>query len=357
MRAGRGEGFPTGGEPEPPPSRDRWRTLLASAPLGALLVCLYLVPLPLFVEAPGPARDVLPRIDVDGAETYPTKGRLLLTTVNIGRASPLHAVAAWLDPAARLVPEADILPPGHTDRQLEELSLSQMDGSKIAAVAAALRSVTDYPRERTAGVVVQEVFARTPAAGKLFPGDLIVAAGGRDLRDLGHLREVIREAGTRRTLRLTVMPLEGGERRDVMIRPARFPDVEDPLIGIVPVANFPFHVLIASGRIGGPSAGLMWGLGLVDLLTPGDLTEGRTVAGTGELDVEGGVHGIGGIRLKLRAATEAGAALFLLPRDNLEEAREAGEDIRLVPVATLDEAVAFLEGEISSGNAHNPDQG
>ncbi|MGH2653006.1 MAG: YlbL family protein [Actinomycetota bacterium] len=325
--------------------------------MAVLLLCLYLVPLPLFVEAPGPSRDVLPRIDVDGAPTYRTEGRLLLTTVNIGRVSAVYAIGAWLDPAATLVPERDIVPPGRTDRELEQLSLSQMDSSKIAAVAAALRRVTDYPRDRGRGVLVQAVFAQTPAATKLFAGDLILAADGRAVRDPEHLRSLIRAAGTERSLRLAVMPVEGGERRRVEIRPARFPGEEDPIIGIVPVANFPFHVLIASGQIGGPSAGLMWALGLVDLLTPGDLTGGRTIAGTGELDLEGGVHGIGGIRLKIRAAADAGARVFLLPRDNLEEARGADEGILLVPVATLDEAVGFLEREISSRNDHNRNQG
>ena len=357
MRAGSPEPFPTGGDPQPSIPNGRWRALLATVPVVVLLLCLSLVRLPWFVEYPGAARDVLTRIDVDGTATYPAEGRLLLTAVNLGRVSVYDAVWAGLfDPEATLVPERDVVPPGRTDREVEQASLSEMDSSKIAAVAAALRLVSDYPRDRGEGVLVHTVFADTPAAGKLFPGDLIVAVDGRRVRDPSHLRSLIRAAGTERTLRLTVMPVEGGERRTVEVRPALIEDVEGPIIGIIPVANFPYRVFISSGNIGGPSAGLMWALGVVDLLTPGNLTGGETIAGTGEVDPEGGVHGIGGIGLKLRAAQDAGAGVFLLPRDNLEEARAAASDLRLVPVSTLDEAVRFLEREISAGKHHNPEQ-
>lgn len=344
MRAGRGERFPPDASGEPPPRSSRLaRAALAVGPIGVLVVCLSLVPLPLFLEAPGPARDVVPRIDIDGTRTYEPKGRLLLTTVRLGRVTAFEAVRAWADPAIAVVPERDILAPGVTDQEFERLSLSQMDSSKIAAVVVALRRTTDYPRERGRGVVVQAVVPDTPAATRLFPGDLIVSVDGERLRGPAHLRALIRGAGAGTDLRLAVRPVEGGRRQVVRIAPATPPGEADPIIGIIPVWNFPFRVAISSGDIGGPSAGLMWALGVIDMLTPGDLTGGRTVAGTGDVDLGGGVRGIGGIRLKIAAAELAGARAFLLPRDNLDEARGAGADIELVPVDTVAQAVDYLE--------------
>jgi PDZ domain-containing protein len=111
------------------------------------------------------------------------------------------------------------------------------------------------------------------------------------------------------------------------------------------INSFPFDVQISSGEIGGPSAGLMWALGLYDLLTPGDLTGGQTIAGTGQIALDGTVIPIGGIEEKLTAAADAGATVFLVPQGNMEEARASGgHGLELVPVATFDDARAYLAG-------------
>jgi PDZ domain-containing protein len=320
------------------------RALQVVVPAAALAVSLYAVDLPLFAEYPGRARAVLPLIDIDGAPTYPSDGRLLLTTVNVGRLSLYEAVAAWIDPEANVIPERQLIPPGHTDEQFDEVSRSQMDQSKIAAVAVALERLTEYPEEHGPGVVVQDVVPGTPADGVLFPGDLISEVDGRPLQGVEALVEAIEAAGTTASLRLGVAPLEGGDFRTVVIRPRILQGEDRPVIGISSVANFPFDVRIESGAIGGPSAGLMWALGVTELLTPGDLTEGRTFAGTGSIDLDGNVGPIGGIRLKILAAERAGAEAFLVPEGNLAEARGAGEEIELVPVATVDDAIHYLDG-------------
>jgi PDZ domain-containing protein len=320
------------------------RALQVVVPAAALAVSLYAVDLPLFAEYPGRARAVLPLIDIDGAPTYPSDGRLLLTTVNIGRLSLYEALAAWLDPNANVIPERQLIPPGQTDEQFDEASRSQMDQSKIAAVAVALERLTEYPEEEHGrGVIVQDVVPGTPADGVLFAGDLISEVDGRPVDDVDDLVEAIEAAGTTDTLRMGVAPLEGGEFRTVAIRPTVLQGEDRPVIGISSVANFPFDVRIESGAIGGPSAGLMWAVGITELLTPGDLTEGRTLAGTGSIDLEGNVGPIGGIRLKILAAERAGAEAFLVPQGNLAEARGAGEEIELVPVATVEDALRYLE--------------
>jgi PDZ domain-containing protein len=134
----------------------------------------------------------------------------------------------------------------------------------------------------------------------------------------------------------------GGVRQDVEVAPGPMPGYDHPIIGIVAVDNFPFPVTIDSGGIGGPSAGLMWTLGLTDVLTPGDLTGGRTIAGTGTIDLEGKVGPIGGIEEKVAAAERAGAVLFFAPMDNAAAAMRVAGDMVIVPVQTYQQALDYL---------------
>lgn len=313
---------------------------LPAAPLAALALALVVVRLPWIALSPGPARDVFPLIEIEGAETHPPNGRLLLTTVFTSRVSVVTAVRGWLDSAVEVVPEEAIIPPGQTEEEFEQVSLSQMDESKIAAAVVVLRRLTDYPDDHGAGALVQDVLAGSAADGKLFPGDLIVSVGGDPVEDVDQVAATIDDTRGRRPLRLTVRA--GGEERRVTVRPVIPPGEDDPLLGVVLVENFPFEITIESGSIGGPSAGLMWALGLWDLLTPRDLVAGREVAGTGQIGLNGRVHPIGGVDEKVRAAERSGADLFLVPRGNLAEARAVAEEIRLVPIRTVRAAVRFL---------------
>jgi PDZ domain-containing protein len=219
-----------------------------------------------------------------------------------------------------------------------------MDQSKIAAVAVALELLTDYPDEHGPGVIVQDVLGGAPAEGRLFPGDLITHVNGSPVADVGQLRDAIGAAEDGRPVTLRVRPIEGGATSSVEVRPTRVEGVDRPVIGIATVANFPYEVDIQSGTIGGPSAGLMWALGVIETLTPEDLTGGRVIAGTGTVDLEGRVGRIGGVRQKVVGAEEAGAEMFLLPRGDMPDARGAGERIELVPVDTVEQALRFLEG-------------
>jgi PDZ domain-containing protein len=309
------------------------------SPLATLAVCLYLVDLPFFFEAPGGARGVLSLIDIDGTQTYDSRGRLLLTTVSVGRSNAYDALRAWLDDDTELVPERELIPPGQTDREYDQAQFSLMDQSKIAAVAVALRRVTDYPEEHRGGVIVHAVVPGSPAAGRLGAGDLISEIDGQPLSGLTELRRRLEEAGAS-PVELSVAPVEGGKSRTVSIEPVLSDD--GPVIGISALPNFPFDVSIESGDIGGPSAGLLYALGVADLLSPVDLTDGQVVAGTGTVELDGSVGPIGGIGLKIVAAARAGADVFLLPRDNVPDARRAG-DMDLVPVATVAEALEVLE--------------
>jgi Lon-like protease len=330
--------------PEESPPRLRWRKLTFLIPLAALAWVLYFVRIPYFVISPGPAQDVIPLIHVEKQTVYPTKAHLLLTAVNLQQPNVYEAVWAWADSTQAVVPEGDILAPGETQQQEVKRALSEMDTSKIDAAYVALHAYAGYPERHGRGVLVESVLPGTPAEGKLFAGDLIQSVNGKPVDDPEELGKVVRAAGVGNPV--TIRIKAGGEVHDVSLRPVRVKGVPYPVIGVSGVANFPFPLTIDSGNIGGPSAGLMWALGLADLLTPGDLTGGRTIAGTGTIDLDGRVGPIGGIAEKVIAAERAGARIFFAPVQDAREARSAADHIVVVPVRNFMDAVRYLEQHV-----------
>ncbi len=298
------------------------------------------VPLPYYARSGSP-REVLPQIQVQGRQTYET-GRLIWMTVAFRPVTAVGALVAWLDPEEAVVPKATLYPPGTSPVAEEQRAISQMDTSKIDATVVVLKELTDYPEVHGEGVLIQGVGPGCPAEGKLYPGDVISAIDGEPV---GDLKEVSRAIGAVAPGTPIDFQIEAaGVTHHVDVARGTCPGVDRPLVGISSVNNFPFTVNIASGDVGGPSAGLMFSLGLYDLLTPGDLTGGRLVAGTGTIIRDGTVGPIGGITDKIVAARDAGASVFLCPKDNLAEAGtvDAGE-MKIVPVASFAEALSFLQ--------------
>lgn len=326
------------GEEKPFPP---WRKLVFLVPIAALAWVLYFVRIPYFVISPGPAQDVLPLIHIDEETVYPTNGHLLLTAVNLQQPNIYDALWAWVDDTQAVLPEGDILAPGESQQQEVRRQLSEMDTSKIDAAYVALRAYANYPAEHGKGVLVESVLPEAPADGKLFAGDLIESVDGKPVDDPEELGNLIRSAGVGKLVTIRIMA--GKETHDVSVRPALVEGIAYPIIGVAGVQNFPFPLSIDSGHIGGPSAGLMWTLGLADLLTPGNLTGGKTIAGTGTIDLEGKVGPIGGIAEKVIAAERAGARIFFAPLLDAPEARRAADKIVVVPVATFMDAVTYLQ--------------
>jgi Lon-like protease len=321
------------------------RKPLVLVPLAAIVVVLGSVSLPAYSVGPGPVREVAPRIQVSGAETFPSKSRFVLTSVVVDRVTPIEALLAWLDDDRSVVPESSILGPGETEEEGERRAVSQMDQSTIDAsyvVLTELGDQTGYPEEHGSGVMVEQVVDGCPAEGRLYPGDVIEFIDGTAVRDVDHFAELLEGAEPGRPIRIEVEV--DGEREEVSLTPRPCAGESRPLVGIRTLAAFPFEVAISTGDIGGPSAGLMWALGLYDLLTPGDLAGGRTVAGTGAIDLAGGIGPIGGIEQKIAAARRADADVFLVPSANLEAALGVAGDLPLVPVSSLDQALEYLQG-------------
>jgi PDZ domain-containing protein len=298
-------------------------------------------PLPYYAVGPGPAREVIPLIHVEGPQTFPSSGNLVMTTVRFTRVTAVGALAAWLDPERAVVGEQVLYPPGFTPADEEHLARSEMDQSKIDAAVVVLTELTRYPRRHADGALIELVGQGCPADGHLFAGEVIVRIDGKHIDSRAEASRVLHRAPAGEPLTLVVESADG--TRTVRVEKGRCPGTHRPLVGVSLVEPFPFDITIQSGDVGGPSAGLMWAIGLYDLLTPGDLTEGRTVAGTGAIDVEGRVGPIGGVRDKVVAARDAGADILLVPRGNLRELRgvERG-DLRVIAVSTFDQAVAAL---------------
>lgn len=311
--------------------------------VAAIAVAAVTVTLPWYAIGPGPARAVQPLIRFDDRQRFESEGSFVLTSVRYSPLTGFDLLLAWLDPDRGVVPRDDLFPPGEDRDQEERRAISQMDTSKLDAAAVVLRELADYPRQHGDGVLVQSVVSGCAADGELFPGDRILAIEGQEVDTWREASRAIQAAPSGETLVFDLSVDGEPETADLVREPCG--GSEDPLVGVSLINSFPFDVAISSGEIGGSSAGLMWALGLYDLMTPGDLTGGRTIAGTGQIGLDGTVGPIDGVGQKIAAAADAGAAVFLLPEDNAETAAAAGDHgLELVPVSSFDEALAYLTG-------------
>jgi len=348
--------------------RRRTATLLVSGLIVALLVAaVALLPVPYVALRPGPTTDTLgsvdgkPLIEITGRRTYPARGQLNLTTVSVygGPAQHLDLVTAlrgWLDRATAVVPEEAVFPPGQTAQQVKQETAAQMEASQEDATAAALQEL-DIPVEER--VVVGSVVGGSPAEGKLQAGDAILQVDGTPVEEPEQVRDLVIEHQPGEEVRFTVR--RDALQKSVTVTTAEAPD--DPgraVVGILPRTGytFPFDVEIGLEDVGGPSAGLMFALGITEKLTEEDLTDGRFIAGTGTIDDKGVVGPIGGIQQKLYAARDAGATVFLVPADNCAEAVEAAPSgLRLVKVETLGVALDALRALAAAAAAAAADGG
>ena len=305
------------------------------------------VRIPYYAVGPGPAREVEPLIVVEGHPTYQSSGKMFLTTVSFYQVTPFQALRAWIDPNLTLVRSDVLYPPGTTQVQEQRQGISQMDQSKIDATYVVMSRLTAYPKEHGGGALLEQVLQGCPADGHLYAGDTVLSIDGMRTRSKNDVLKVLKSKPLSTSLTFHISAV--GYQQDVTLVRRPCAGSSTPLVGIVAIDQFPFSVSISSGDIGGPSAGLMWSLALYDLLTPGDLTGGRRIAGTGTLDLEGKVGPIGGIRDKVIAAEGIGASVFFAPAGNMAELKGVDTGgMAVVSVATFQDALRYLQRHLTS---------
>jgi PDZ domain-containing protein len=313
-----------------------------------------LIPVPYVALRPGPTSNTLgqlgkaPLIQITGAKTYPASGHLNFVTVAYqggpgNRIDLFTALRGWLDPDVAIVPEEAIFPKNVSTKKVEQENTQEMVSSQEAATAAALHEL-HIPT--TTIVVVDSVQKGMPAAGRLQPGDQILAIDGKKINQVPQVSAAVGGHKVGDTLKFTVK--RNGKDSTVDVGTVASPDKSAagrPIVGVIlrERFQFPVTVKISVGDVGGPSAGLMFSLGIYDKLTPGDLTGGKFIAGTGTITPEGQVGPIGGIQQKMVAARAAGATVFLTPAQNCGDAVAAKpKGLRLVRVDTMNGALQAL---------------
>jgi PDZ domain-containing protein len=326
--------------------RRRGATVLLGGVLLALLLwqAFFSVQVPYVALGPGPTVNTLGQADnhdvisVTGAPVSSSSGQLRLTTVSVtSNLTLFDAVRGWIQHDYAVVPRELIYPPSQTEQQVDQQNVQEFKESQSSAETAALIKL-GYPVQ----VAVKEVKAGSPADGVLKPGDVITAVDGTPVTAAAKLTDLIRAkpAGTPRTFAYT----RDGAAGTATITPRAEGDT--PRIGVTvePKQTPPFKLKIDLDKIGGPSAGLMFTLGIIDKIDPADLTGGQVIAGTGTIDNEGKVGPIGGIPQKLIAAKRDGAKVFLTPAANCAEAMSnAVPGLPMAKVATLDDALGALQ--------------
>ncbi|MDB1086836.1 PDZ domain-containing protein [Streptomyces sp. ACA25] len=298
-----------------------------------------------------------PVLAIADAETYETSGHLNMTTVRVTgvgyRMNMLEAVRGWLSPDSAVVPHGTLYPDDRTAEEVDAENAEEFSRSQESAKVAAL---TELGYEIPTRTIVSSVIKDSPSEGVLHAGDVILAVDGTEVGEPAEVAELVTRHEAGEDVVFTVVRAEEAEEgepageepevtEDVTVTTAAAPDDGRAIVGIQAGTGhvLPFDIEIELADIGGPSAGLMFALGLIDKLTPDDLTGGSFVAGTGTIDLEGNVGPIGGVSMKTLAARERGADFFLTPEENCAAAAADSPDgLTLVKVTTMDDALDAL---------------
>jgi PDZ domain-containing protein len=340
----------------------RVRTLIVSGLVFLVLLILALtLPVPYVILSPGPTCNTLGTdedcggsgaviIKVQGVTPRKTNGNLNLTTVGVStqRLSVFDALSAWLQDDQVVVPKSSIYPPGQSQQQVDKQNTEQFSSSQDNAVQAAACEL-GYPK----AFGILGLSDKSPSSGKLKVGDAIVSVAGQPADTYAKLKAILEAKTPGSTVPVVVTrgaaPNASGTQVTTQVTLGPPPkDAKGASLGIIvssePVCLTPYTVdLGLGGEIGGPSAGLMFALGIIDKVGPANLTDGRFIAGTGTIDPAGNVGAIGGIQLKMIAARDKGASVFLAPADNCGDVRgDTPSGLQVVKVSTLHEAVQDL---------------
>lgn len=334
--------------------------LVSSALLVGLAIGGLLLPVPYLVASPGLALNTLGDdsdgeriIQVDGRKSYEHKGGLSMVTVQYvggpgSRVDLFTALSAWLSPRDAVLPEEAVFPPGRSMDEVSEEQSLQMDDSQSKAVAAALTQLDiDYDVQP----VVADVDKLLPAHGRLKAGDAITEVDGTPVDGVQKTVDKVSDRDPGDPVTLTVE--RKGEPKEVEIDTAESDD-GTAVVGVMlrDDMDFPFKVDVSVGDIGGPSAGMMFALGIMDHLSSESLTGGHEIAGTGTIEPDGKVGGVSGVEQKMVSAQREGAEYFFVASEScpLTFDSAATGEIEVVKIGELDDAVDALDTIRSGGD-------
>ena len=344
--------------------------VVASLSLIALVCVTLLLPVPYVTMRPGPTFNTLGEFDGKpmltfgrGVKTYKDSGTINFTTVLVSgadaRVTLFDAMAAHLSGDNAVVPRRLIYREGESGIQSKKESQAQLTSSKDSSAVVALRAAGYTVGEKA---VVAGVFKKAPAAGKLQAGDIVVEAAGAKATSAQAVVTAVSSKKPGDTV--TVVVERKGKLRSVDLKTvADEADPKKPRIGVLLGSKYTFPIKVSNqvgDRIGGPSAGGMFALAIYDRLTPGSLTGGKHIAGTGEIKPDGTIEPIGGIRQKMAGAAKDGAKVFLVPTANCADAFGAADDrgrvhgMRLVRIKTFKDTIASLEALAADPKADVP---
>jgi PDZ domain-containing protein len=339
--------------------RSRLRPTLSWSLLLLLIAALF-IPVPYVMTSPGPVFNTIGEVNdielisISGTETYPTEGELDMTTVSEyggpqDGLSMMQAIWGWISPDRKVVPRETVYPEGETEEENTAKNVEAFSTSQSYAIAAAMSYLKQPINEQ---VIITSVGLDTPAQDKLRAGDQILAVDGVQMTEPEQVVNAVRSKPIGTDLKFSVV--RDGSKLDVVVTSSNRPD--DPAtdqdestipyigIGIDLSYSADFEIEFGVTGVGGPSAGTMFAIGIIDKLTPGALTQGKVIAGTGTIDPEGNVGDIGGIQQKLIGARDAGAVLFLAPQGNCDEViGHIPDGLTVAAIKTLDEAVEAIE--------------
>ena len=349
-------------QPDPQELRNRRlrnRLIVVMAVFVALLLGIIiggaLYHVPYYLLSPGSTYRTQSVIEVKGAKTYPQTGSIEYVTVAVTthEMTALQWVTAHFDSSVTIVPADEIVPPNRTPAQNQAASLQEMADSKTVATVIALEHLGYKVRASGTGAVIIAVVKGSPADGVLHAGDTVVRLDGKSIHTSDELSAEIHAHAPGDRVTMEIEPsAKKGEKVDSITRTVTLAtnpkDKSEGFLGVesgtrdLAFPDLPIRVSVSTPEVGGPSAGLAFTLGILDVLSKGSLTGGHKVATTGTIDLNGCVGQIGGMHQKVLAVKASGAEMFLVPRSELAEAKKYAGSLRVVPVDDTDDALTAL---------------
>ncbi|MFM8843704.1 MAG: PDZ domain-containing protein [Actinomycetota bacterium] len=320
-----------------------------------LTLATLLAPIPYVFFKPGVPDNVSGRIiTIKDAKSYPINGKLYITSIMVTNPdSPVfgaETIVNWATGANVVLPRESVYPPVRPAQKIERDSQNEMESSKATSTAAALRYLGYKFKEL---YYISDIREYSDAFNKLKEGDVITAIDGKEINEIEEIRSSYRDKKIGDPLQITVerrskegtlstLTLEVSlvENQDVVSESGE----KKPAIGILvgTTARFPIEVKFDLPGVGGPSAGMIFAVGIIEKLTEEDLVRGRQIAGTGSITASGKVESIGGIEEKMIGASRIGATIFLAPRENCPDIKHVPKGLKVIPVSTLSEAINAL---------------